>query len=72
MKSDLIFLVFVDDCLLFSCFAASLMALILALQVDLVLTDKGDISNYLGIQITKHKNGSIELTQPAVIRQVVE
>ena len=49
MKSDLIFLVFVDDCLLFSCSAASLMALILALQVDFVLIDEGDISDYLGI-----------------------
>ena len=72
MKSDLIFLVFVDDCLLFSRSAASLTALILALQVDFVLTDEGDISDYLGIRIIKHKNGSIELTQPALIRRVVE
>ena len=35
-------------------------------------TDEGDISDYLGIRIIKHKNGSIELTQPALIQQVVE
>ena len=72
MKSDLIFLVFVDNCLLFCCSAALLTALILAFQVDFVLTDEGDISYFPGIQVTKHKNGCIELTQPTLIWQVVE
>ena len=72
MKSDLIFLVFVDNCLLFCCSATLLTVLILAFQVDFVLTDEGDISYFLGIQVTKHKNCSIELTQPTLIWQVVE
>ena len=72
MKPDLIFLVFVDNCLLFFCSAVSLTTLILALQKDFDLTGKGDVSDYLGIQITKHKNGCIEQTQPALIQQVVD
>jgi hypothetical protein len=75
LKSDFVFLVFVDDCLLFSRSSASLLALITDLQREFILTDDGAItavSDYLGIRITKHGNGSISLTQPAIIQRVLD
>ena len=73
IKCDFIFLVFVDDCLLFSCTAASISsALILSLQSDFILTDKGDVADYLGIRVSKHSDGTIHLTQPALIQRVLD
>jgi hypothetical protein len=72
IKSDFIFLVFVDDCLLFSRTAASISSLILSLQSDFILTDEGDVADYLGIRVSKHSDGTIHLTQPALIQRVLD
>ena len=72
IKSDFIFLVFVDDCLLFSRSADSVSSLILSLQSDFILTDEGNVSDYLGIHISKHPNGTIHLTQPALIQRILD
>ena len=72
IKSDFIFLVFVDYCLLFSCTAASISSLILSLQSDFILTDEGDVTDYLGIRVSKHSDGTIHLTQPALIQRVLD
>ena len=35
------------------------------------LTDEGDISDYLGIKVTKFTNGQISLTQPHLIDTII-
>jgi Reverse transcriptase (RNA-dependent DNA polymerase) len=35
------------------------------------ITDKGDIDEYLGIQVTRMENGTIELTQPHLINSII-
>ena len=72
IKSDFIFLVFVDDCLLFSCTAASISSLFLSLQSNFILTDEGDVADYLGIRVSKQSDSTINLTQPALIQRVLD
>ena len=35
------------------------------------LTDEGDIAEYLGLQILKHSNGTISLTQPQLVASIL-
>lgn len=34
-----------------------------------MLTDEGDLNDYLGVQIARHSDGSAELLQPRMINQ---
>ena len=36
------------------------------------LTDEGDISKYLGVDIIKNKDGTFELKQPFLIRRILD
>jgi hypothetical protein len=42
------------------------------LQGKFEVQDKGDLSEYLGVKIRKHKDGSIEFTQPQLIDLILE
>ena len=68
----MVLLVFVDDCLLFSQHVATVNKLLISLCLEFVLTDEGNVSDYLGICIIKHSDGRIELTQPALIQQIID
>ena len=35
------------------------------------ITDEGDIDEYLGVKVTRMKNGTIELTQPHLIDSII-
>jgi hypothetical protein len=37
-----------------------------------VMTDEGDLSDYLGVKITKLANGLIKLSQPHLIQQILD
>eukprot|EP00984_Skeletonema_dohrnii_P032799 scaffold27521_cov99-Skeletonema_dohrnii-CCMP3373.AAC.2 len=37
-----------------------------------LLTDEGDINKFLGIEINHHEDGSFELTQPHLIKRIVD
>ena len=52
LKNDIVVLVFVDDCLLFSRNKNQIDSLIASLEKDFVLTDEGEITKYLGIDVT--------------------
>ena len=71
-QAHLVLLVFLDDCLLFSWHVATVDKLLISLRLEFVLTDEGDVSDYLGIRIIKHSDGRIELTQPALIQQIID
>ena len=46
--------------------------LLISLRLEFVLTDEGNVSDYLGIRMIKHSDGRIELTQPALIQQIID
>ena len=71
-QAHLVLLVFLDDCLLFSWHVATVDKLLISLRLEFVLTDEGNVSDYLGIRMIKHSDGRIELTQPALIQQIID
>ena len=36
------------------------------------VTDEGDINDYLGVKVTKHTDGSFDITQPHLIQQILD
>ena len=74
-KDNYIFLVYVDDCIIFSKDKSVIDDLIHSLMngpENYVLTDEGEINTYLGVDIDKSKKGSIELRQPYLIQRCLE
>ena len=41
-------------------------------KAGLILTVEGDIADFLGVNVTKHDDGSFELTQPRLIDSIIE
>jgi len=73
MKGPMIFCVYVDDAICFVPEKQMADDLIEALKKKgYMLTDEGEISAYLGIQIRKLPDGRISLTQPALISRIIE
>jgi hypothetical protein len=71
LRSDCILVVYVDDCLFFSRSDTTLDYLIASLEQNFVLTQEGDVGAFLGIDVRKHDNGSLELVQPGLIQKIV-
>jgi hypothetical protein len=72
LQKDCILVVYVDDCLIFSQSDTVINDLITALSSSFLLEDKGDVSAFLGVQITKDPTTkTISLTQPGLIQQVI-
>jgi hypothetical protein len=74
IKETLILLVYVDDCIALCPRNQPITDFIKSMKTDYVLTDKGDVSAYLGIQVDrKDTTDGVEfhLTQPALIDQII-
>ena len=67
-KKDLIIITYVDDCILFTPRPELADHFIKDMQRDYVLEDEGDISAYLGINVTRPTRDTIKLNQPAMIK----
>jgi hypothetical protein len=70
VKGTLILLVYLDDCIALCPHNQPITDFIESMKTDYVLTDKGDVSAYLGIQVDrKESTDGVEfyLTQPALI-----
>ena len=76
LRKHSIVLVYKDDCLLFSKKNSGISdRLIRSLtngKEKFEFTDEGDMSNYLGVDITKHKDRSIGFMQPYLIDRFVK
>jgi hypothetical protein len=70
-RKNCIFIVYVDDCLLFSPSDTVLDEHIISLQPEFKLTHEGDVGAYLGIDIKRHRDGSLELTQPGLVQKII-
>jgi hypothetical protein len=74
IRGNLILLVYVDDCIAICPNNEPITKFIASMQTDYVLTDKGNIFAYLGIQVDRKKtNNGLEfhLTQLALIDQII-
>jgi len=71
-RRDLILLVYVDDCLAFSAKRSVLDAFVAELQANYVITDEGEVSEYLGIKVIRHPDGRFELLQTGLIDSIIE
>ena len=61
-----------DGCLTFSDSKENIDRLLERLQKTFRLTDKGeDVKSYLGLKVEKDKDGTITMTQPALIQQIL-
>ena len=67
-------LCYVDDCLIFARSKDLADKVLQDLQdYGYVLTDEGEVSNYLGVQVTKdEKDGSFTLTQPYLTQRILD
>ena len=65
-----------NDCLIFSKknsgISDRLICSLTNSKENFEFTDEGDMSKYLSVDITKHKDGSIEFTQPHLIYRFVK
>ncbi len=75
-KEDLILMIYVDDVICFSPKAELIDEFVASMQrpepQQYVLEDLGDVTSYLGLNVTHDKAGTITLTQPHLIDKVIK
>jgi len=74
-QGELILVCYVDDCLIFAHQKDDVNKLIATLQENFVLTDEGDITMFLGIQVEKWDNKEkegLQLSQPHLMRRIID
>ncbi|KAL7563769.1 hypothetical protein ACA910_020453 [Epithemia clementina (nom. ined.)] len=68
-------LIYIDDCLLFSPSKQAIDAVVLSLRNSYQgfnVDDQGEVKDFLGIKIRKQTDGSIMLTQPHLINSIIQ
>jgi len=70
-KDDVFLVAYMDDCLIFAKTDDTIDGLIDSLCLDFNLTDEGDVSSFLGIDMKNLPDGSYELMQPGFIDQII-
>ena len=74
-RGFIIFLVYIDDCIIFSPDGQSIDALIVDLQAcshQFTIDNQSDIGDLLGIQVQRLSDGTIQLTQPQLIDSIIK
>jgi hypothetical protein len=71
-RDKIVFLRYIDDGIYASSKDSLIDAAIEELQERLELTDKGQLSDYLGVNVSVDDNGTFHLTQPHLIDQVLQ
>ena len=75
MKKGLLVLTYVDDCIIIGRSMDEIDSFIYSMshgKENFVLTDKGTIDKFLGIEITDRGEGEFALTQPHLIDRIVK
>ena len=73
-RRAIIFLVYIDDCIIFGPNRCSIDAVVADLQAcscRFTIDDQGDIGDFLGIQVQKLSDGTIQLTQLQLIDSIL-
>ena len=71
----IIFLVYIDDCIIFGPDEQSIDTIITdlcACSHRFTINDQGNIGDFLGIQVQNHSERSIQLTQPQLIDSIIK
>ena len=68
-RDGIVLLIYVDDCLIFTPEKHRADAFIKELEKRFTIEDEGDITNYLGINITNPDADTIQMVQPACVNQ---
>jgi hypothetical protein len=71
IRKDCLLLVYVDDCLIFAKTDNILDTIITSLEHDFVLTSSGSVGAYLGIDIKRTSDGTMELSHTGLINKII-
>ena len=71
-KGDTIFVVYVDDGILIGPNKEEIESIIESLKRDYDMTNEGNLNEYLGIKIEVLRDGTRILTQPLLIKRILE
>jgi hypothetical protein len=71
-KGKTILLVYVDDAILCGPNSKDIDDIIVSLKEGSVITDEGEIDDYLGVKITQPTKDTIKLRQPYLIQQILD
>ena len=74
-RRAIIFLVYIDDCIIFGPNGRSIDAVVTDLRACshcFTIDDQGDIGDFLGIQVQKFHDGTIQLTQLQLINSIIK
>jgi Reverse transcriptase (RNA-dependent DNA polymerase) len=71
-KKNVIFCVYVEDGILFSKFDEEIQECIAELQDTFNISIEGDVSDYVGVNIERQKDGTIHMTQPQLINSILK
>ena len=71
-RNGTIFLLYVDDGILAGPSKEEIDLVIKQLQERYNVTDEGDLTDYLGVNVTFKEDGRIKLTQPHLIQQIID
>ena len=75
LRWSIVFLVYIDDCIIFGPDGPSIGAVVVDLRAcshQFTIDDQGDIGDFLGIQVQRFPDGSIQLTQPQLIDAIIK
>ena len=74
-RSSVVFLVYIDDCIMFGPSGQSIDQVIQDLRAcsqQFTVDDQGDVGDFLGIQVQKQDDGSFLLSQPQLIDSILK
>jgi Reverse transcriptase (RNA-dependent DNA polymerase) len=71
-RGTTIFMVYMDDSILIDPDQSKIEQAMSDLQARFEVQDEGDLSDYLGVKIHKHQDGSIDFPQPQLIDSILE
>ena len=74
-RGSIVFLVYIDDCIIFGPDSPSIDAVVADLRAcshQFTVDDQGDIGDFLGIQVTRFPDRSIQLTQLQLIDAIIK
>jgi hypothetical protein len=71
LRGVCIIVTYVYDCIFFAKDQKTIEELVVSLRKEFVLTDEGDVGNFLEIKVERQKNGSINPTQLGLINKSI-
>ena len=70
-RGNLIYLCYVDDSIATAPTKEEVNEFLDELKQKFDMTDEGDLNDFIGVNITRHEDGKIELSQPHLIEQIL-